>query len=326
MPAIFCLDQNPEETIAFLAKMRANLLARAVATASRKKKKSFKARPIPGYYDFATLRYISPTAGLLLAALYHRVKSITGQKLHTINEHRWDIGVRSTLRSVGFHELLEMKKPEKLQKEEGVIVQKFTSGSQAEGEPVGKLQEALANLLPQQMAEKLLEAEPYGGMFEAVLNSHSWAYPTGFEWDYPPLCNWWLTGAVDLEKGRVTVVVFDQGISIPVSLPHWEHWNQIEARAKRFAARWKITQPIEHYSNDGYAIRLAMTIAKSQTHLPQHGKGLHTMVEVAQRARHGRLRIISRNGQYTWETGRKPETTTYSNPISGTLVEWTLDL
>lgn len=321
------MDQNAEETVSFLAQMRRNLLTKAVRTAARKKRKVLRAQPIPRYYDFATMRYISPTAGLILAALFHRAKSITGMRLHTINEHMWRPEVKQTLRSVGFHEFLEMKKAEKNDEMPSeVIIQKFISGSQAEGEPVGKLQEALANLLPSDLGEKLLEAEPYGGMFEAILNSHSWAYPSEHDWDYPALCNWWLTGAVDREKGRVTVVVFDQGISIPVSLPHWKHWNKLEDRARRLAARTRLSHPIEHFSNDGYAIRLAMTIAKSQTNLPQHGKGLHTMVEVAQRARHGRLRIISRNGQYVWETGQRPQMTTYGNPIGGTLVEWTLDL
>lgn len=327
MPEVFCLDENPEETVSFLASMRRNLLSRAIRSAARKKRKALKAQPIPGYYDFATMRYISPTAGLILAALYHRVKSITGQRLHTINEHLWKPDVKQTLQSVGFHEFLEMKKArDHAEPHSEVIIQKFISGSQAEGEPVGKLQEALANLLPNELAEKLLEAEPYGGMFEAILNSHSWAYPEGHDWDYPPLRNWWLTGAVDRKRGRVTVAVFDQGISIPVSLPHWKHWSKLEERAKRLAARVGLSQPIEHFSNDGYAIRLAMTIAKSQTNLPQHGKGLHTMVEVAQRARRGRLRIISRNGQYVWESGQRPQMTTYRNPIGGTLVEWTLDL
>lgn len=327
MPEVFCLDENSEETVSFLATMRQNLLSGAVRTARRKKQKALKAKAIPRYYDFATLRYISPTAALILAALYHRVKSITGLRPHTINEHRWKPEVRQTLQSVGFHEFLEMKKARSdADPQSDVIIQKFISGSHAEGEPLGKLQEALANLLPNELAEKLLEAEPYGGMFEAILNSHSWAYPEGHEWDFPPLRNWWLTGAVDRKRGRVTVAVFDQGISIPVSLPHWKHWSRLEDRARRLAARVGFSQPIEHFSNDGYAIRLAMTIAKSQTNLPQHGKGLHTMVEVAQRARRGRLRIISRNGQYVWESGRRPQMNAYRNPIGGTLVEWTLDL
>lgn len=328
MPAIFCLSENTEETLNLLSDMRQNVLTKAVKYAARKRTKSLKAKPISGFYDFATMEYISPTAALILASIYSQAKNITGYKLHTINEDDWHPDVRRTLTSVGFHELLEMRKARRAELPAGsnFIIQPFTTGSQAVGEPVGKLQEALANLLPAALAEKLLDAEPYGGMFEAVLNSHSWAYPDGVKWDFPPLKNWWLTGAVDLEAGRVTVIVYDQGVSIPVSLPHWRYWGKLEARVKRWMAAARITKDVADASNDGLAIRLAMTISKSQTNLRQHGKGLHTMIEVAQRARHGRLRIISRNGEYVWETGKRPSSATYRNAMGGTLVEWVLDL
>lgn len=328
MPSVFCLSQNTEETLSFLADLRQNVLSRAVDFVQRKKTKSLKAAPIRGFYDFATMDYVSPTAALVLASIYSRAKSITGSKLSTVNEAEWKPQVRDTLTSVGFHELLDMKRSKRILQPQAsdLIIQKFVMGTQAVGERVGKLQEALANLLPEPLAEKLIDAEPYGGMFEAVLNSHSWAYPADADWEYPALKNWWLTGAVDLTVGRVTVVVFDQGVSIPVSLPHWKHWGKLESRVKGLLARAGLATDVGNSSNDGLAIRLAMTISKSQTNLPQHGKGLHTMVEVAQRARHGRLRILSRNGEYVWETGRRPQSATYRNPIGGTLVEWVLDL
>lgn len=327
MPEVFCLSQNAEASLELLAAMRTTVLSRAVRYRDNKKRKALKGKPISGYYDFATMGYVSPSAALVLASLYHHAKWITGTKLHTINEDEWAPQVKETLSAVGFHELLEMKRSRPSSNAApDVVIQKFTSGSQAEGEPVGKLQEVLANLLPADLADKLRDAEPYGGMFEAILNSHSWAYPDDYNWEFPPMRNWWLTGAVDAKAGRVTVVVFDQGVSIPYSLPHWIHWGKLEERARRLLARTGFSAPIGAPENDGLAIRLAMTISKSQTNLPQHGKGLHTMIEVAQRARHGKLRIISRNGEYVWETGMRPKTATYRNPIGGTLIEWTLDL
>jgi hypothetical protein len=326
MPEVFCLSSNPEETLKMLKTIHRNVLGKADSYARRKKKKALKGKPISEFYDFATMRYISPAAALVLAAIFERAKFITGAKLHTVNEDTWDPGVKSTLRSLGFHELLDMRKGDAVVSPPEVVVQRFISGSHAQGEPVGKLQEALAGLLPHDLAEKLRDAEPYGGMFEAILNSHSWAYPEEYIWDITPLRNWWLTGAVDVAAGRVTVIVYDQGVSIPYSLPHWEHWGQLERRVRRFLSRTGIGTSPGDASNDALAIRLAMTISKSKTNLPQHGKGLHTMVEVAQRARHGTLKILSRNGEYVWETGKRPKTATYRNPIVGTLVEWTLDL
>src|SRR5271166_10838 len=153
-----------------------------------------------------------------------------------------------------------------------------------------------------------------------------WAYPTDYVDDSPVLRRWWMTGAIDTEKKTVTVAVYDQGVSIPATLPHSEYWNKIQRRLLSLAAKAGLTAPPGDPVYDATAIRLAMTLARSRTGLPQHGKGLHTMLEVAQRARSGRLHIISRNGEYVWENGRKPFSRNLANSIGGTLVEGRLQL
>jgi hypothetical protein len=129
-----------------------------------------------------------------------------------------------------------------------------------------------------------------------------------------------------MRNKSVTVAVYDQGISIPASLPRWEHWSKVERMARRVVARTGLVAPLENPQNDASAIRLAMTVARSKTRLPQHGKGLNTMVEVVERAAAGRLRIISRNGEYVWDKGKKPRATNHAHSIGGTLIEWRLQL
>lgn len=328
MPRAFCLDTNCSETLEFLNRAWDDVLRMATRPRKLSARRSKTETPvISRYYDFTTIRHIGPSAALVLASLFQRSKHITGQKLYTIDEYRWDPVVAWVLRELGFHELLDMRPLRSWDNASGDLkILKFKSGHEAEGEPPGRLQEALADLLPIDLRESLLEAEPYGGMFEAILNSHSWAYPGHHEWEYPVLPNWWITGGVNTATNEVTVCVFDQGISIPVSLPRWTHWNAFELRGKKLIEKLKLSKPIDHYSNDGLAIQLAMKISRTSTKLPQHGKGLHTMVEVAQRARHGRLRIVSRNGEFIWETGKKPRSLTHDHPLRGTLVEWQLQL
>ena len=135
-----------------------------------------------------------------------------------------------------------------------------------------------------------------------------------------------MTGAIDLRNKTATVAVYDQGISIPASLPHWEHWPTVERMAKRLFARTAIAANLEDPQYDATAIRMAVTVARSKTGLPQHGKGLNTMVEVVERAAGGRLRIISRNGEFIWQKGGKPVAKSHSYSIGGTLVEWRLQL
>lgn len=327
MPKTFCLDENTEETLKILHEINTATIKRAMEIKADIASGKKRPRKVRRYFDFKPIEAIGPSAALVLAAIYQTSKSITGRRLQTIDEHLWDPNVVWTLRQLGFHELLEMKPHSKQQRYTGdIVVQPFVSGRRADGAELGRLQDALALLLPDTLREKLLTAEPYGGMLEAILNSYQWAYPEGHEWDYNVLKNWWLTGAVDQSTNQVIVCVYDHGVSIPHSLPLWTHWDRVEFYAKTLLRKLKLSQPLDHYSNDGIAIRTAMKIANSATKLPQHGKGLHTMVEVAKRARYGRLRILSRNGEYVWETGKSPKSFTHEYPLQGTLVEWALEL
>lgn len=327
LPRVFCLDENTSETLAALHNLRRDVLSRAMELRNDSENGVKKEVKLRKYFDIKTIRQIGPSAALILAAIFQRSKYITGRRLHTIDEHKWHEDVMWVLRALGFHELLEMRPLRRGRAYTGSVkIQPFVSGQRADGEELGKLQDALALLLPDELRHKLFTAEPYGGMLEAILNSYSWAYPSNASWEFTALKNWWLTGAVDTETNQVIVCAYDQGISIPASLPHWEHWSTVEFRAKRFMERLKLSRPLDHYSNDALAIRIAMTIAKTATKLPQHGKGLHTMVEVAERAKYGRLRILSRNGEYIWETGKRPKTITHEFPLEGTLVEWQLEL
>ena len=330
MPEAFCLDTNTAETLKFLDSAWDDVLETATKAVEKRKLSAKRKSELPRinrYYDLATIKYFSPSAALVLASLFQRSKHITGYKLYTVNERRWNADVAFVLRALGFHELLEMRPLRDWSIDSSSFkVLKFQTGQEAAGEHPGRLQEALLELLPPSQQESLLAAQPYGGMLEAILNSHSWAYPENHYWEHKVLPNWWITGAIDTDTNEVTVCAFDQGISIPVSLPRWTHWSDFEYRGRKIAEKLKLSKPIDHYSNDGLAIRLAMKIARSRTGLPQHGKGLRTMVEVAERAKHGRLRILSRNGEYVWETGKKPRSYTHSHPLRGTLVEWQLQL
>lgn len=326
LPQVLCLDENTSETLRVLADIRNQVLSRSTEAARATAAGRIPEQP-RRFFDFKDLTRLGPSAALVLAAVYQRAKYITGKKLWTVDEHRWRPEVISVLRALGFHELLEMKPLRKGGAVSGPIhIQRFMSGERVDGEAAGKLQDALAALLPDQLRHNFFTTEPYGGMLEAILNSHMWAYPPDHEWEHPLLANWWLTGAVDTETNEVVVVVYDQGVSIPRSLPHWKHWGRLEAQVKRAAARLRLTPDLNDSANDGVAIRMAMRIARTATSLPQHGKGLHTMVEVAERARYGRLRILSRNGEYIWETGKRPRSFTHPHALHGTLIEWQLRL
>lgn len=321
MPSVFCLDENPAETIAYLEGMQRTLWQEAVLRrrdSSRQRKMSPR---IENYFDFKPITKISPTAALLMASIFDRKKHIQRYKPYTIDEHLWKPEVLAVLRSVGFHELLDMQPQfQAPASAQHVMVLKFISGEKAAPLELAELQSQLGMLLTTDREREAFEyAEPYGGMLEAALNSNTWAYPQDHKWDFPVLRRWWLTGAIDTLEKTVTVAVYDQGISIPASLPSWKHYSVIEKALLKMGYD-------QTANTDAINIRLAMRISRSKTELPQHGKGLHTMLEVAKRARVGRLRILSRRGECVWENGKRPAIRTYDNSIGGTLIEWKIQI
>ena len=332
MSDVFCLDTNFDKTLEFLSFLRSGLLREATREERRRgltgiSPIDYDVTGIRSYIDFSTMSHITTSAALILAAYYDRRKFISGRNLNTVDEHKWTPGVKDILLQVGFKEVLNMKEPEGDVIQYGSVrILKFMSAEQADGSFPGRLLESLVALLPNNKRDDFEDIQVYGGIFEAILNSKSWAYPDDHLWDYTPLKRWWITGSVNLEDSSVTIVAYDQGVSIPASLPRWKHFGRFERLIRRLAARAGMTMDITSPTQDGIAIEIAMRIAKTATGLPQHGKGLHTMLEVAQRAPWGRLRVLSRNGEYVWCTGQKPTSRSHPHSIGGTLVEWRLRL
>ncbi|MDE2363298.1 MAG: hypothetical protein KGM42_11520 [Hyphomicrobiales bacterium] len=313
-----------DETLEFISDMRTRLFRNAPNFKAAARTLARK-HLLQDYFDFKDMSFVSPTSALVLAAIYDRLNSITGFKPYTVDEDRWHKDVYDVLCSIGFHDLLKMK-PHKLEIKNisEIIIQKFISGEQVDNVLLGRLHENIVKSLDKEAQERILYAEPYGGMIEAALNSFNWAYPQSHSWDYPAVPRWWMTGAIDRTNRIVTVAVFDQGVSIPVRLPSSKYWSGIEGIVARFLRR----NPNEGDAgiNDATALRIAMQLARSATGLPQHGKGLHTMIEVAERAKIGQLRILSRFGHYIWRTGERPLSSQLKFPLDGTLVEWKLQL
>jgi hypothetical protein len=188
------------------------------------------------------------------------------------------------------------------------------------------------------LAEMVVKADPdllkseitdarlqlYGALVEATENTRLHAYPP--DWPDPETVQrWWMTGAVNGAEKRLTLIVYDQGISIPGSLPKWAGYDQIEKIIRRL---YRGQRPPDSTGGelDAVNLRLAMSIRRSSSGLVNRGKGLHVFRDVVDRCREGRLRIISRRGEFVYEKGRRPRARLLATPLVGTLVEWDLRL
>ena len=173
--------------------------------------------------------------------------------------------------------------------------------------------------------EKWMEkaAGIYAILIEAMDNVISHAYLKDVPLPLRTVRRWWMTAAIERAESKLTVAIFDQGISIPVSLPHWRNYGRVRRVLRR-------TLGIEHdpkdTSQDGEAIRLATRVAASSTRQPHRGKGLAFMQNFIDECTDGRLRIVSRCGEYRYSKGEAPVVIAHPVSIGGTLLEWEVRL
>jgi hypothetical protein len=161
----------------------------------------------------------------------------------------------------------------------------------------------------------------YGAMIEAVGNVCGHAYPGKLS--SSTVDRWWMTGAVDTVNRRTTAVIFDQGVSIPGSLPNWTRYAGV---IRRLLAAFKFVPNLSDHRYDGAAISVAVEESVSSTGEAHRGHGLAQMKTFVDLCRDGYLRIMSRKGEVIFRPGGNPIITTHSASIGGTLIEWNVSL
>jgi hypothetical protein len=323
MPERLCFDDNPLETLEVLERLRQKLEPSIRGPRGHKPVSKHRGAQIHGlrrYTTFETIRYISPAAALVLAAEYQRSLFRSGLRAHVVGVEHWDNVVFDTLWKIGFFDLVWADQVEQPDMSASAVVLPMQSGETADPTEVDKLVSGLKMLypVPDETQEGLVHL--YGAMIEAVANVMNHAYPKA--WRHLPrskLRRWWMTGAVDRQNRHTTAVVFDRGISIPVSLPNWA---QAEGWLQRMRRKVGMNPLVNDPRSDGEAIAAAVEEAVSSTGEGHRGTGLAQMRNFVCECREGRLRIMSRCGEVVFRPGRQPDVRTYDVPLHGTLIEW----
>lgn len=286
------------------------------------------------YSDFAMIKRMTPAAALVVAALYDRHRTLSDSPMYVYNLPDWKPEVRDALVRIGFFDILGLPPNKVFGVADPVTrIERFNSGAQLATEELGQLIERLLDYLMAAHPDCLTEDETaertmklYSALVEATENTRRHAYPQDFQDSNPVMPNWWLTGAITAAERKVTLVVYDQGISIPGSLAsdrksQWAGHSYVNRVLKRFA---KGTFDDNDPASDHAKIRLAMRHGWTSTSEAHRGKGLPVVREAISHCRRGVLHILSRYGAYREETGRRPESWHLSSPMPGTLVIWDL--
>ena len=326
-----------DDFVAWVQKQHDGTTRKLRAAAKRRSKGRAPKRARTHYWsDFRRIESITPAAALVVAAQYDRSRQLSGDALSVYEYDHWKPQVRRVLEQVGFFDVLEIPgavQPDATGTARTMRIARYETGSKLRQERVG--------ILVQQLLEYMLIADPeclssdertlrtaqlFNALVEATENTRRHAYPEDFLDEASVLPNWWLTGSADPEERKLTLVVYDLGVSIPGSLAshrasQWAGHSPINRAIRRFTkGEFDENDP----ESDHAKIRLAAKYGYSSTDEEHRGKGLPVVREAIRHCRRGRLHVLSRFGEYIEESGAKPISRMLAHPMPGTLIVWDL--
>lgn len=301
LPGTLCLDVDRDGTLEFFNDLRVRTIQPARTRPRPVSKKRGRIRWIKAYVDFQPLKIISPGAALILAAEYDRIRRTRTLNSSAIDIEKWDKDVYRRLYQLGFFELLGIN-PERLSALPGPLqtseyLTPMFCGNDTDLREPG---EKLLDLFVAVGGDDASRVQLLGAVADAIENVKGHAYEGMNHPGIPHL--WWMSGSADQEARKLTLSIYDQGISIPVTLPN--KWSKdalgtVIQSIVRGGSVPDITDP----KMDGYAVAAAMRMSKTSSGLEERGKGLTKIRKAVADCAGGRLRVISRRGNYLFENG-----------------------
>ena len=334
VPSRLCLDSNWEDTTGFLNEVRASLskdLDKFTAADYKfPNRRARRSNPIKlhDYFDFSLLKYISLPVALVLASEFDRIRQISNLwKPFAVDLHTWDPAVRSLLNQIGFLELcgVDRNRGGVLEDDDSRVL-KLRCGETTDGKAIGVyLQDIGIDLTREDPS--LMEA-----IMEAVTNTVHHAYKNADLCVPHTVKSWWLVAALHKEDGdqrKLEVAVYDQGASIPRTLPSWDRYPFYVRKWKEFIETIGVLEDgasPDDARYDGDAIRLALEVGRSSTEEQFRGKGLNQIVSALDFCSAGTVVIYSRQGEFTLSKHSGLKSASRETPLTGTMVIWSLVL
>lgn len=267
------------------------------------------------YVDFCSIITLSPAATLVLAAELDRWNYLLqlqekGKKLAARDVEQWNPTVKHLLGDMGFFELLKVDNPLYESNNAPTRYAHFRTGEQAQGAAIHAFQEN--DLRPLLLGEEI-PSKPYlySAVIEAMTNVAQHAYSGGA---IRP--NWWLSASYNALEKETIVMLFDQGIGIPETLPR-EFPESVLGIDLTSHAR---------------IIKAAHELPRSSSEQKNRGKGLGGDIRAYLNRPDcaGSYRVTSLRGQYIFQKNLDGDKTedykTLKHPLVGTLIEWRLYL
>ena len=328
-PSIFNFQTNMAETAAFLEKIRkgfSNPLHKGKLGGFVDRRKS-KPR-ISGYADFSKISDIDTASAVVLTAEYDRVSKIRGQVPPCINLDDWHESVFTKLYEIGFFETIGLSEDTRPQISETSNTMVMRLVTMKKNEKMAEVDAHLTELGQFLHADKETFEETtreiLTAITEAIANVTNHAYPLDHQFKIPHIDQLWVAASANKETRELSIVVYDQGATIPVTY-RLQEWSE---KAKDLFRKLKgfdfLHGDISQRQDDGVFIEVAMKHGNSQTGQKHRGQGLPQMRALLQRVGNGSMSIISRTGWCKFGADETVENGTMPTSIGGTLVQWNL--
>lgn len=327
VPENLCFRTNLHETTAFFDRMR-----KGFAIAINRRTGGFVSRAsrrgpprITGYADFATIKNISMSAAVVLAADYDRLRHFLNEVPPTINLRNWDPIVVTRLHQLGYFNILGHAPDPNLLVEDGdFLLMRIIRSKNCE--KLAEVDDALVklgqfvSLSADSLDEKITHTLSI--ISEVMSNVTQHAYRDGLDFEFDHMGSFWVSAEANKAKRTLRLVIFDQGATIPGTYPKMERTD----RVVRFFRRALAQSRKFDYEDDGTYIRAALRYGGSRTDLDYRGKGFPQMTELLNTLGGGELRIFSRGGWCERSRNGKITSGSHDCSIGGTLVEWKIEL
>jgi hypothetical protein len=331
-PAHLSFQNNGARTTEFLTRTR-----RHGMLSNKARNESFVTRSSPnsmariaGYLDFSSIAHISTGAAVVLTADYERLSRLLGEVPPTIDLPKWSPQVVTRLHQIGFFSILgHLPQIEARLVEDGpTLTMRILSATKAEGfEQVDSALQELCKFLLGDDGYTVADLDDtivkvLTSISEAITNVTQHAYPSNHQYEHEHVERFWIAATSNRIDKTLTVVVYDQGASIPVTYPKL---NRVD-KVLRFLERAIRRRPEFAYQNDGAYIRAAMRYGGSRTDKPYRGKGFPQMYEILQSVGKGSLSVRSRGGWCRRAPDGRVRSGSLTSSIGGTLIEWKIDM
>lgn len=237
-PERLCLDKNREDTFEFFGTLRTNF------NRGIQENTTFVQRPrrvgalpqIPMYFDMSAVREISTAGAVILAAEYDRMATLQRTVPPTVDLDRWNAEVFLKLYQVGFFEITgHSPTVDRVTESDTKLTMRIVRSTSADDlrEIDQALQQLFAFLGTGEKETDETSIEFLTALSEAMTNVTNHAYIDDADFEAPHIGSFWVAATADREDNSLTIVVYDQGSTIPATYPRYGRLD----RVKRFLSR-----------------------------------------------------------------------------------------